>query len=55
MKAIEQARTIDLESWRSSVLSWLKSEGVEQAWSGPFVARQIIEKIDLHLANTKAK
>jgi hypothetical protein len=46
MKAIEQARTIDLESWRSSVLSWLKSEGVEQAWSGPFVTQQIIDRID---------
>ena len=46
MKAIEQARTIELESWRSSVLSWLKSEGVEQAWSGPFVVQQIIDRID---------
>ena len=46
MKAIEQARTIDLESWRSSVQSWLKSEGVEQAWSGPFVTQQIIDRID---------
>jgi hypothetical protein len=54
-KAIEQARTIDLESWTASVLAWLKSDGVEQAWSGPFVTQQIIEKIDLHLANTKAE
>jgi hypothetical protein len=46
MKAIEQARTIDLESWRSSVLSWLKSDGVEEAWSGPFVTQQIIDRID---------
>jgi len=46
MNAIEQARTIDLESWRSSVLSWLKSEGVEQSWSGPFVTQQIIDRID---------
>jgi len=46
MMAIEQARTIDLESWRSSVLSWLKSEGVQQAWSGPFVTQQIIDRID---------
>jgi hypothetical protein len=49
MKAIEQARTIDLEPWRSSVLSWLKSEGVEQAWSGPFVTQQIIDRIDEYL------
>ena len=46
MKAIEQARTIDLESWRTSVLSWLKSDGVEEAWSGPFVTQQIIDRID---------
>lgn len=46
MKAIEQARTIDLESWRSSVISWLKSDGVEEAWSGPFVTQQIIDRID---------
>jgi hypothetical protein len=49
MKAIEQARTIDLESWRASVLAWLKSDGVEQAWSGPFVTQQIIDKIDQQL------
>jgi hypothetical protein len=49
MKAIEQARTIDLEYWRSSVLSWLKSDGVEQAWSGPFVTQQIIDRIDQKL------
>jgi hypothetical protein len=46
MEAIEQARTIDLESWRASVLSWLKSDGVEHAWSGPFVTQQIIDRID---------
>jgi hypothetical protein len=46
MKAIEQARTIDLETWRASVLAWLKSDGVEQAWSGPFVTQQIIDRID---------
>ena len=44
--AIEQARTIDLDSWRASVLAWLKSDGVEQAWSGPFVTQQIIDNID---------
>ena len=46
MKAIEQARTIDLESWRTSVLAWLKSDGVEHAWSWPFVVQQIIDRID---------
>jgi hypothetical protein len=46
MKAIEQARKVDLDVWRASVLDWLKSEGVEQAWSWPFVVQQIIDKID---------
>jgi hypothetical protein len=46
MKAIEQARTIDLDAWRASVLAWLNSDGIEQAWSGPFVTQQIIDKID---------
>jgi hypothetical protein len=46
MKAIEQARKVDLDVWRASVLDWLKSEGVEQAWSWPFVVQQIIDKTD---------
>jgi hypothetical protein len=46
MNAIETAKTIDLESWRASVLDWLKSDGVEQAWSWPFVVKQIIDRID---------
>jgi hypothetical protein len=46
MKAIEQARKVDLDVWRAYVLNWLKSEGVEQAWSWPFVVQQIIDKID---------
>ena len=46
MKAIEQARKVDLDVWRASVLDWLKSEGVEQAWSWPFVVQQIIDRID---------
>ena len=46
MKAIEQARKVDLNLWRASVLEWLKSDGVEQAWSWPFVVQQIIDKID---------
>ena len=54
-KAIEQARTIDLESWTASVLAWLKSDGVEQAWSGPFVTQQIIDKIDLQVSNSKSE
>lgn len=51
MKAIEQAKTIDLDSWRASVLAWLKSNGVEQAWSWPFVMQEIIDKIDESLLN----
>jgi hypothetical protein len=50
MKAIEQARTIDLESWRASVLTWFRSDGVEQSWSGPFVTQQIIDRIDESLS-----
>ena len=46
MKAIEQARKVDLDLWRASVLDWLKSDGVEQAWSWPFVVQQIIDRID---------
>jgi hypothetical protein len=46
MRAIEQARKVDLDLWRASVLDWLKSDGVEQAWSWPFVVQQIIDKID---------
>jgi hypothetical protein len=46
MKAIEQARKVDLDVWRASVLDWLKSDGVEQAWSWPFVVQQIIDNID---------
>jgi hypothetical protein len=46
MKAIEQARRVDLDVWRASVLDWLKSDSVEQAWSWPFVVQQIIDRID---------
>jgi hypothetical protein len=46
MKAIDQARQVDLDIWRASVLDWLKSDSVEQAWSWPFVMQQIIDKID---------
>jgi hypothetical protein len=49
MKAIEQAHTIDLDAWRASVLAWLNSDGIKQAWSGPFVTQQIIDKIDQSL------
>ena len=49
MKAIEQARKVDLDVWRASVLEWLKSDGVEQAWSWPFVMQQIIDKVDAML------
>jgi hypothetical protein len=53
MKAINRARTIDIDTWRASVLTWLKSDGLEQAWSGPFVTQQIIDKIDLLVSNSK--
>ena len=46
MKAVEQARKVDLHLWRASVLEWLKSDGVEKAWSWPFVVQQIIDRID---------
>ena len=49
LKAIQQARTVNLDAWRASVLAWLKSDGVEKAWSGPSVTQQIIDKIDLHV------
>jgi hypothetical protein len=52
MKAIDQARTIDLDAWRASVLTWLKSDGVEHAWSGPFITQRIIDKIDEMLLTT---
>ena len=55
LKAIQQARTIDVDAWRASVLIWLKSDGVEQAWSGPFVTQQIIDKIDLQVSNCKSE
>ena len=48
-ESIELARAINLQDWRSSVLAWLRSEGVEQMWSGPYVLRQIIDKIDSEL------
>ena len=53
MESIDLARGINLEEWRSSVLAWLSSEGVEQMWSGPFVLRQILEKIDSELLAIK--
>jgi hypothetical protein len=46
MNAIVQARTIDLDAWRAAVLTWLKSDGVEHGWSGPFITQRIIDKID---------
>jgi hypothetical protein len=53
IKALDQARKIDLEAWRTSVLAWLKSDGVEQSWSGPYIIQKIIEEIDLGSATTK--
>lgn len=52
-ESIELARAINLHDWRSSVLSWLSSEGVEQMWSAPYVLRQIIDKIDRELVSTE--
>ena len=46
MTAIQQARTIDLDTWRAAVLTWLRSDGVEQEWSWPFVIQRIIDNID---------
>jgi hypothetical protein len=53
LESIELARGINLEEWRSSVLAWLTSEGVEQMWSGPYVLSQILEKVDTELATIK--
>jgi hypothetical protein len=53
MESIDLARGINLEEWRSSVLAWLSSEGVEQMWSGPYVLRQILEKVDSELLAIK--
>ena len=49
LASIHLAREVNLAEWRSSVLAWLSSEGVEQMWSGPYVLTQIIEKIDSEL------
>ena len=49
LESIHLARGVNLDEWRSSVLTWLGSEGVEQMWSGPYVLAQIIEKIDSEL------
>jgi hypothetical protein len=53
MESINLARGINLEEWRSSVLAWLTSEGVEEMWSGPYVLRQILEKVDSELLALK--
>jgi hypothetical protein len=53
MESINLARGVNLDEWRSSLLAWLSSEGVEQMWSGPYVLRQILEKVDMELAAIK--
>jgi len=49
LESINLARRVNLDEWRSSVLAWLSSEGVEQMWSGPDVLRQILGKVDTEL------
>jgi hypothetical protein len=49
LESIHLARQVNLGEWRASVLAWLSSEGVEQMWSGPYVLRQILEKVDSKL------
>jgi hypothetical protein len=49
LESINLARRVNLDEWRLSVLAWLSSEGVEQMWSGPYVLRQILEKVDTEL------
>ena len=53
LESINLAREVDLEDWRSSLFAWLSSEGVEQVWSGPYVLRQILEKVDKELTVIK--
>jgi hypothetical protein len=53
LESIDLARGVNLDEWRSSVLAWLSSEGVEQMWSGPYVLKQILEKVDTELAAIK--
>jgi hypothetical protein len=48
-KAMEAALDVDLESWRTKTLSWLKSEGIEQQWSSMNVFESIVIAIEREL------
>ena len=48
-RALESASEVDLASWRRMTLEWLRSEGVEKAWSSSHVLEQITNTIDQEL------
>jgi hypothetical protein len=48
-ESMELANKVDLQKWRKDLLDWLKSEGVEQMWSGPHVLEKILEILDENL------
>jgi hypothetical protein len=45
-KAMEAAKEVDLDSWRTKTLAWLKSEGIEQQWSSADVFESIVRAIE---------
>ena len=45
-KAMEVALEVDLVSWRTKTLAWLKSEGIEQQWSSAYVFESIVSSIE---------
>jgi hypothetical protein len=49
LKAVQEAKNVDIDAWRESIRTWLRSEGVEERWSSKFVMREIIGIIDSHL------
>jgi hypothetical protein len=50
LNAFSLAREIDLDVWRDSITTWLRSEGIEQEWSSKFVTTEIVRKIDDHIS-----
>ena len=45
-KAMEAAFEVDLDSWRTKTLAWLKSEGIEQQWSSREFFARIVREIE---------
>lgn len=48
-KAMEAALGVDLDSWRTMTLAWLKSEGIEKQWSSAYVFERIVSAIEREL------